>query len=448
MENPAPSPEQSKIALVEHPSLINWERLEKKILRSFGTEERWPEHVLVVTSEFNVEGYEEVEAEAAKSSKNSVGMRLRDFLLYKHGLPALIQDLKEEHDAIHDPSETPDPIMTSILEDIQRRITFFESTAIEPSHGVVFVVTAKEIPECMRAMAELEQITPYKFAVLVSDPPHLWKEVYPPSSNCELIELEDREIPGIEIIGDAPRRKSVEKILDTLAPLVAVQIPLITDPLIRSLRQELFPETDVGIERATIKELHTTGETRRHLADSASEREARWKVFEPEKRQKSAERIEFFLRPKTSSDECPPLTHAQIVLRLATLDPDCLPVDTIAAAKNMFSSEAQRLVGNLHRASDKPASTITDTVVLRIAKSLLLDPRFNDAYAPLLGYAAEAAVDRLSEEADLSKNPVEEAERRIKRAKEAGYDTSALEKRLATISTQGTHIDTALALKK
>ncbi|MBP6945009.1 hypothetical protein KBD61_01225 [Patescibacteria group bacterium] len=81
MENLISSPEQLRTALVEHPSLINWEKLERKILRSFGAEGQWPEHILVVASEFTVEGYDEVEAEAAKSAKNSVGMRLRDFFI-------------------------------------------------------------------------------------------------------------------------------------------------------------------------------------------------------------------------------------------------------------------------------------------------------------------------------------------------------------------------------
>ncbi|MBP9709631.1 hypothetical protein KBD61_01230 [Patescibacteria group bacterium] len=114
----------------------------------------------------------------------------------------------------------------------------------------------------------------------------------------------------------------------------------------------------------------------------------------------------------------------------------------------MFSSEAQRLVGSLSRIGDVPRVNITDSVVLRIARTLLLDPRFNDAYAPVLGYAAEAAINRLYEDMANAKDSIEEAEKRIKRAKEAGYDTKSLEERLVVMLSQGSNRDTTLALKK
>lgn len=125
-----------------------------------------------------------------------------------------------------------------------------------------------------------------------------------------------------------------------------------------------------------------------------------------------------------------------------------LTPDTIEAAKNVFSSEARRLVGSLSHIGDVPRFNIADSVVLRIARTLLLDPRFNDAYAPILGYAAEAAVNRLHEDTGDTKDSVEEAERKTKRAKEAGYVTKDLEKRLAVMSAQRPNRDTTLAIKK
>lgn len=417
---------QEEVQKKEYP-LVNWGKLRSQILEAFSME-TWPDTVLSVIN--GTEGELEVVRALEQENLTFGNISLEDFGYFLEEGPSVYRTARQaELDYLR--KKLAEQQRDSMLQYTKKSIfrgeqeLFLLETLFE-SHKpglILFHATSKTLPGMLKIAKQLPPNIFYTF--IVSDPPHTWESFAKTHPAVPFFELEDRV--GIEMRSESTRQAAVEKVID----YVATRLPLgpVPNPLIRALRKELIPSSDIGIERDVIAQLMTTDHTAfNHLVATQSERETRWKQLPLIEREKSAAILEAYARPidGNTSYAHAPETHAEIVLRLFALDPHCLPESIVQNAKKTLHTFLRGLLEELAHSSEENETPTLRSYLVRLADRAIISASTNDVFREVVAFRAHAAVENfLFASTARSKSLLREILRYLKRAIDFGNDMRA-----------------------
>lgn len=426
-----------ELPLGEQLFLADWPLLKRTILEALGADQ-WPKNLLSVHGRTGGDGRvltHKIETEGAdvgvmdlKTLRDNIphGDRLRDELL------RLLQTMKKTG-----PEDRSYANNKKRAAQARHLFHVFDSIFHRHEEGsLLFIVTAKEIPDILDSVKTLEEKYLVPCVVLVVDPPHLWEKFIREAPDICFLEMERRI--GHELISPESRQWAKNHILDLLAPLAHYAVP--NNGLVRAMRKQIEPASDIAIERDVLNIVQPrTREDEKPYEKwraSQSEREEHWKQYPPRERAEAARIIEAYIRPREGEIEQferLPEVYGEIILRLVALDPDCLPPTCVARAKNFFQESIDSSLNELEKSmqTGAPEPPRLRKVLMLKADNLLLQPSVNDVFGRLLDFRARTCVEAWEKYPEARSSFFkEETLLRIERAAQVGCDVSDYRQRL------------------
>lgn len=421
---------EEKLASGELLPLIDWEKLKPRLFAALGID-AWPDRVLETFHEADPGGELDSHLRAERIHLFEA-VNWQDFQMNTDNA----DERREWLASVKEPPEGELPDEEWILA-AERQVELFAGMIERGEPGLVlFVVKATDLPKVQVALATLPP-TAAKAAILVCDPPHRWRHLVEADADIPCIELEDRR--GIEMVSPEARERAKQRLLDILSPRFG--LGPIPKGLVRALRKALIPSADIGLERELIDLLYTPDKkVYRSLIATQGERERRWLELPPSVRETTAALLEAYLRPiegDRHGDGRYQEPHDETVLRLAVLDPGCLPQPVVEEAKQSLRTYLQAYIDDIERDPASHQAVANRYVLSAFTDRVLLDPEVNETYQPVLAFCARIAVDGFLSVAEArTKSLFRAVQERLERAKEAGCDVSEEEERLEAVDTR------------